>query len=137
MRNGVVLAMLIGAMALRALIVDDNRQFLDAASALLESQGMTIVAVASSGEDARRRLDETQPDLVLVDIDLGEESGLDLVRSIVHGERPDPPRVILISAYPEDDIVDLLDASPAVGFLSKSSLSAAAIEAMLRGEAAP
>jgi len=124
-------------MALRALIVDDNAQFLEAARALLERQGMTIVAVASSGEDARRRLDETQPDLVLVDIDLGEESGLDLVRSIVHGERPDPPRVILISAYPEDDIVDLLDASPAVGFLSKSSLSAAAIEAMLRGEAAP
>ena len=124
-------------MALRALIVDDNAQFLEAARALLERQGMTIVAVASSGEDARRRLDETQPDLVLVDIDLGEESGLDLVRSIVHGERPDPPRVILISAYPEDDIVDLLDACPAVGFLSKSSLSAAAIEAMLRGEAAP
>jgi DNA-binding NarL/FixJ family response regulator len=124
-------------MALRALIVDDNAQFLEAARALLERQGMRIVAVASSGEDARRRLDETQPDLVLVDIDLGEESGLDLVRSILHGERLDLPHVILISAYPEDDIVDLLDACPAVGFLSKSSLSAAAIEAMLRGEAAP
>ena len=121
-------------MALRALIVDDNAQFLEAARALLERQGMRIVAVASSGEDARRRLDETQPDLVLVDIDLGEESGLDLVRSIVHGEGLDPPHVILISAYPEDDIVDLLDASPALGFLSKSSLSAAAIEAMLDGE---
>ena len=120
-----------------ALIVDDNAQFLEAARALLERQGMRIVAVASSGEDARRRLDETQPDLVLVDIDLGEESGLDLVRSILHGERLDLPHVILISAYPEDDIVDLLDACPAVGFLSKSSLSAAAIEAMLRGEAAP
>ena len=124
-------------MALRALIVDDNAQFLEAARALLERQGMRIVAVASSGEDARRRLDETQPDLVLVDIDLGEESGLDLVRSILHGERLDLPHVILISAYPEDDIVDLLDACPAVGFLSKSSLSAAAIEAMLRGEAGP
>jgi DNA-binding NarL/FixJ family response regulator len=124
-------------MALGALIVDDNAQFLEAARALLERQGMRIVAVASSGEDARRRLDETQPDLVLVDIDLGEESGLDLVRSILHGERLDLPHVILISAYPEDDIVDLLDACPAVGFLSKSSLSAAAIEAMLRGEAAP
>jgi DNA-binding NarL/FixJ family response regulator len=124
-------------MALRALIVDDNAQFLEAARALLERQGMRIVAVASSGEDARRRLDETQPDLVLVDIDLGEESGLDLVRSIVHDERHDPPHVILISAYPEDDIVDLLDTCPAVGFLSKSSLSATAIEAMLRGESAP
>ena len=124
-------------MALRALIVDDNAEFLEAARARLERQGMRIVAVASTGDDARRRLDETQPDLMLVDIDLGEESGLDLVRSILHGERLNLPHVILISAYPEDDIVDLLDACPAVGFLSKSSLSAAAIEAMLRGEAAP
>jgi DNA-binding NarL/FixJ family response regulator len=124
-------------MAVRALIVDDNVQFLEAARALLERQGMRIVAVASTGEDARRRLDETQLDVALVDIDLGEESGLDLARAIVHDERLDRPHVILISAYPEDDIVDLLDACPAVGFLSKSSLSAAAIEAMLRGEAAP
>jgi two-component system, NarL family, nitrate/nitrite response regulator NarL len=34
-------------MALRALIVDDNAQFLEAARALLERQGMRIVAVAS------------------------------------------------------------------------------------------
>jgi CheY-like chemotaxis protein len=124
-------------MAVRALIVDDNAQFLEAARALLERQGMTIVAVASTGEEARRRLHETRPDLVLVDIDLGEESGLDLARSIVDDGRFDPPPVILISAYPEDDIVDLLDASPAVGFLSKSSLSAAAIEAMLDAPAPP
>jgi len=122
-------------MVVRALIVDDNAQFLEAARALLERQGMEIVAVASTGEDARRRLDETKPDLVLVDIDLGEESGLDLACSIVQ-DGPNPPYVILISAYPEDDIVDLLDASPVVGFLSKSSLSVAAIEAMLRGDAA-
>jgi DNA-binding NarL/FixJ family response regulator len=124
-------------MDVRALIVDDNAQFLEAARALLERQGMTIVAVASTGEEARRRLGETQPDLVLVDIDLGDESGLDLARSIVDEGGLRPPHIILISAYPEDDIVDLLDASPALGFLSKSSLSAAAIEAMLDGEAAP
>jgi DNA-binding NarL/FixJ family response regulator len=134
MRNGVVLAMLIGAMALRALIVDDNRQFLDAASALLESQGMTIVAVASTSEEARYRLDQFRPDLVLVDIDLGEENGVDLAHSLVD-DRADGPHVILISAYPADDIVDLLDSCPTVGFLSKSSLSATAIEAIVRGDA--
>jgi DNA-binding NarL/FixJ family response regulator len=137
MRNGVVLAMLIGGMALRALIVDDNRQFLDAASALLESQGMTIVAVASTSEEARHRLDQFRPDLVLVDIDLGEENGVDLAHSLVENDRADRPHVILISAYPADDIVDLLDSCPTVGFLSKSSLSAAAIEAIVRGDGAP
>jgi two-component system, NarL family, nitrate/nitrite response regulator NarL len=118
-------------MALRALIVDDNAQFLEVARALLERQGMTIVAVASNGEEARRRLDDARPDVVLVDIDLGAESGLDLVSSIAPADRRDRPYVILISAYPEDDVVDLLDASPALGFVSKSSLSATAIQALL------
>jgi DNA-binding NarL/FixJ family response regulator len=136
MRSELDIDMLGAIMAVRALIVDDNAQFLEVAGALLERQGMAIVAVASNGEDARRRLDETQPDLVLVDIDLGDESGLDLARSIVR-EVPNPPYVILISAYPEDDIVDLLDACPVHGFLSKSSLSVAATEAMLRGEPRP
>ena len=71
----------IETMPVRALIVDDNAQFLEAASALLERQGITIVGVASTGVDARRRLDETRPDVVLVDIDLGEESGLDLAHA--------------------------------------------------------
>jgi CheY-like chemotaxis protein len=136
MRSDRDIGILGAIMAVRALIVDDNAQFLEVASAVLERQGMTIVAVASTGEDALRRLGETQPDLVLVDIDLGEESGLDLARSIVQ-DGLNPPYVILISAYPEDDIVDLLDASPAVGFLSKSSLSVAAIEAMLPGAPRP
>jgi hypothetical protein len=35
--------------------------------------------------------------------------------------------VILISAYPEQDLVDLIDASPVLGFLPKSALSGKAI----------
>src|SRR5947209_19251887 len=41
-----------GTVARRCLIVDDNRGFLDAARAILEQQGMTVVGVASTGADA-------------------------------------------------------------------------------------
>lgn len=37
------------------------------------------------------------------------------------------PSVVLISAYPEQDLEDLIKASPAIGFVSKPELSAAAI----------
>jgi DNA-binding NarL/FixJ family response regulator len=119
-------------MALRLLIVDDNTQFLAAARCLLEREGMRVVGVASTGADAMRLTDELRPDVTLVDVDLGEESGLDLARRLIDadGERA---AVILISAYPREDLADLVGICPVGGFLPKSSLSAKAITDLLGG----
>lgn len=118
-------------MALRSLIVDDNTHFLTAARDLLEREGVEVVGVASSGAEALQLAGMLRPDVALVDIDLGDESGLDLARRLVDadGERS---RVVLISAYSENDFADLIAASPAVGFLSKAELSAAKIEEVLQ-----
>jgi CheY-like chemotaxis protein len=114
-------------MPLRMLIVDDNAHFLDAACHLLDREGIVVVAVASTGTDAIRIADAQGVDLILVDIDLGEESGLDLARSLMAGTRGHPRRVILMSAYPEEEFAELIDESPAVAFIPKSQLSGAAI----------
>ncbi|MEA2593208.1 MAG: hypothetical protein QOD62_3039 [Actinomycetota bacterium] len=114
-------------MPIRLLIVDDNAHFLEAARRLLERQGMTVVGVASTTLDALRRAEELRPDVTLVDIELGHESGFDLARRLTEGTEAQRPPVILISAYPEQDLEDLIDASPAVGFLAKSGLSGRAI----------
>jgi CheY-like chemotaxis protein len=108
---------------MRLLIVDDNAHFLEAASDLLEREGMTVVAVASTSAEAFQRADELQPDVILVDIDLGRDSGFELARQLADATGWQPPPVILISAYPEQDLVDLIDDSPAIGFVSKSDLS--------------
>jgi DNA-binding NarL/FixJ family response regulator len=114
---------------LRVLIVDDSRHFLDAARGALEQDGMRVVGVASTSAEARRLTGELRPDGILVDIDLGDESGLDLARELASsGAAP----VVLISAYPESELVDLIKSSPAVGFLSKSELSAAAVARLIR-----
>lgn len=119
-------------MTLRLLIVDDNAHFLDAARGLLEREGITVVGVASTSAEALRRADELQPDVTLVDIDLGEESGFDLARRLTEAAAGEQSRVILISAYPEQDLAELIGASPAVGFLAKSRLSGSAIFDVLR-----
>jgi two-component system, NarL family, nitrate/nitrite response regulator NarL len=111
------------------LIVDDNLQFLDTARALLEGQGMNIVGVASTSAEAVALAADLKPDLVLVDIDLGEENGFDLARTLVHAR--EPMTVILISAYPEKDLRELIQASPAAGFLPKAVLSRQAIDDLL------
>ena len=118
-------------MTLRCLIVDDSPRFLDAARGLLERQGISVVGVASSSAEALRRARELRPDVTLVDIDLGGESGLELARQLHHQAGPAP--VILVSTHAEEDYAELIAASPAVGFLSKSTLSAAAIRELLAG----
>src|SRR4051794_41015109 len=65
-------------MPVRCLIVDDNSGFLRSARLLLEREGLSVVAFASTGDDAMQQVDALAPDVVLVDIDLGGESGFDL-----------------------------------------------------------
>jgi DNA-binding NarL/FixJ family response regulator len=116
---------------LRCLIVDDSPRFLDAARALLERQGITVVGVASNSAEALAQAEELRPDVTLLDIDLGGESGLELARRL-HGQAGPAP-VILISTHAEQDYEELIAASPAVGFLPKTALSATAIRDLLAG----
>jgi CheY-like chemotaxis protein len=115
-------------MALRVLIVDDNASFLAVARDLLEREGLAVVGIASTSAEALQRARELQPEVILVDVDLGEESGFDLARQLAAGE---VARIVLVSAYPEADFADLIRTSPAVGFVSKSQLSAAAIAGVI------
>jgi CheY-like chemotaxis protein len=119
-------------MTLRALIVDDNAEFLAAAQALLEREGIAVAALASNTAEALEQVDRCQPDVALVDVDLGAESGFDLARRLADGQREGHrPHVVLISTYAAQDVAELVDASPAIGFISKSELSGAALRALL------
>lgn len=94
---------------------------------MLERQGMAVVGVAANGTEALRQARDLSPDVALVDISLGEESGFDVGRQIT----PHVGSVILISSQDEDDYAELIAASPAVGFLSKAKLSADAIRQLV------
>jgi CheY-like chemotaxis protein len=118
---------------LRCLIVDDSPRFLDAARGLLERQGITVVGVASNSAEALQRAEELRPDVTLLDIDLGGESGLELARRLHRHPGLVPAPVILISTHAEQDYAELIAASPAVGFLPKTALSAGAIRDLLAG----
>ncbi|MGH3293662.1 MAG: response regulator [Trebonia sp.] len=118
-------------MPLRCLLVDDNEEFLETASLLLEREGLTILGVASTIAGALRQARTLRPDVVLVDIVLGDESGFDLARLLDQDLRSGDADVILISAGAEADYRDLIDDSPAAGFLAKSELSMRGINRLL------
>jgi DNA-binding NarL/FixJ family response regulator len=108
------------------LIVDDNASFLDAAAGLLEREGVMIAGMAFAAAEALRKTRELHPDVVLVDIMLGRESGIDLAYRLAEAS-PDGPVIILISTHAEADFTDLIREAPVAGFIPKLELSASAI----------
>jgi DNA-binding NarL/FixJ family response regulator len=119
-------------MPLRCLIVDDDDAFRQEMGALLEEQGISVVGGAASSAEALTQIAQSNLDVVLIDIDLRGESGLALTRML--GERADAasfPHMVLISTHDGSEYADLIEASPAVGFLAKADLSAARVQRML------
>jgi DNA-binding NarL/FixJ family response regulator len=92
---------------------------------------MTVLGVASNSAEALRQARALGPDVILVDIGLGNESGFDLARLLAQDGQARNSEVVLISARAEIDYEELIAESPAAGFLVKSELSAQAIERIL------
>jgi len=115
----------------RCLLVDDNSAFVETARLLLAREGVVVAGTASTGAEALRQVSALRPDVVLVDISLGDENGFDLARRVAGGDTVDRTAVIMISTRAGADYADMVADSPAAGFLSKDELSAAAIRRIL------
>jgi CheY-like chemotaxis protein len=117
---------------MRCLIVDDSADFRDAASAMLERAGISVVGKASNSAEALRYCEDLHPDVALVDVELGGEDGFEVAERLERAGSADHLAVILVSTYAESDLEEMIDASPAVGFLQKFSLSPDAIRNLLK-----
>jgi CheY-like chemotaxis protein len=117
-------------MPLTCLIVDDSPEFVEAAMQLLAEDGVSVVAVATGSDEAVAEALALRPDVALVDIDLGAESGIDAARRLAGLPDGGPP-VVLISAESGSELAELVDASGALGFVSKTDLSGDAIRKLL------
>ena len=119
--------------ALDVLIVDDNRMFLETARDRLEQGGLRVVGFAATSAEALRQSEELRPEVVLVDVMLGGESGFELARRLAARLRDGGPTIILISTNSAADFPGLIAESPAAGFLPKQELSANAIRRIIDG----
>jgi DNA-binding NarL/FixJ family response regulator len=114
------------------MIVDDCEQFLVAARNHLTRDGLDVVGTATSQQEALSKAEQLHPDVVLVDVQLGRESGFELTRRLVDDFPDLRSRVVLISTLDRDDVADLVAASPAAGFLPKNLLSTRAVFDLIR-----
>jgi len=118
----------------RVLVVDDHATFRARARRVLEAAGHAVVGEASTATEALDEAQRLAPDVVLLDVQLGERSGLSIVDELAGGERP--PRVVLISSREAQDYGSRLAGAPAAGFIHKPDLSAATFARALGGDGA-
>ena len=114
---------------MRCVIADDDQVFLEAARAVMEQGGVTVAGVAMTSAGAIAAVEALRPDVVLIDICLGLESGFDAARALAAGGHA--AALIMISTHARDDYADLIADSPAARFLPKMELSAAGIRRIL------
>jgi DNA-binding NarL/FixJ family response regulator len=119
---------------LRCVIVDDSPVFLTAAKSLLERQGALVVGVAQTPDDAIRQVAELRPDVTLLDVHLGAESGFELAKRLFHEAGVQPRQMVLISTDSGDDHADLISATPVAGFLTKTALSVTRIQELMASD---
>ncbi|WP_051486165.1 BTAD domain-containing putative transcriptional regulator [Nocardioides sp. J54] len=103
----------------RVVLVDDHPVFRMGMSGLLSSlEGLEVAAVVGDADAARAAVDESV-DVVLMDLDLGGDSGIDLTAELT-AQYPDL-QVLVMTMHDEDSFVRAALAAGAAGYLVKSA----------------
>lgn len=105
-------------MTLRLLVADDHRLFLEGIRTLLaEDAEFEIVAEAQDGAEAIRLAREHAPDVVVMDISMGEVDGIEATREV--RSAADPPAVLCLSMHREREFVRAALEAGAAGYVPK------------------
>lgn len=112
------------------LIVDDHAPFRQFIRTVFEDAGFQVVGDVADGEaavDSARRL---CPDVVLLDVSLGEgPDGFEVARQLA--ALPRPPAVVVTSSRSRSDYIDRIATAPIAGFIPKDELSPAVVSELL------
>jgi DNA-binding NarL/FixJ family response regulator len=119
------------AMRPTLLIVDDHDGFRSLARRLLGAGGFEVVGEAADGRAAVTAARKLQPDVVLLDIQLPDIDGFEVLARLQ--DRPAGPAVVLTSTRDRADYGERVDRSGASGFIPKAELSGAAVLAAIGG----
>ncbi|MBD3160570.1 MAG: response regulator [Candidatus Eisenbacteria bacterium] len=120
----------------RVLLVEDHPLMLRSVQTIIEDyEGLAVGAIADTADAAIRRLNDEPIDMAIIDISLGERSGLDLIREML-ALKPDL-RILVFSMHDESVYAERALRAGALGYVNKARSMdelLSAIEKVRRGE---
>ena len=118
----------------RVVLVDDEAMVRAGLRLLIDGEpDLEVVGEAVDGEDALRVVDRTAPDVVLMDVRMPRLNGLEAAKRL--RELAEPPRVLVLTTFDEDEVVDQAMRHGVAGFLLKSSTPEDMLAAVRRAAA--
>jgi DNA-binding NarL/FixJ family response regulator len=108
------------AAPIRVFIIDDHRSILWGLERLIESgkPSMQVVGTATNGTEALKIIDDAAPDLILLDIGLGEESGIDAIPGLLARTRA---KILVLTGIRDESIHDKAVLAGASGVVEKEA----------------
>ncbi len=112
-------------------IVEDNKRYLDELGQLLtNSPGIQVVGQYVNGKDACKEITHLNPDVTLIDIDLPDISGVDVIERV--SSQGCPTEFLVLTVYDDDAHLFSALQAGAVGYIIKGSTSLQEIESAIR-----
>lgn len=123
-------------MTIRILIVDDHPMVTEGIQAILETyDDISVVGTIGNGQEAVNRVNELQPDVILLDLNMPGLSGLNATEMILE-ERPDT-RILILSMHDSPEYISTALSHGAKGYILKDVPTdeiRTAIDTVMRGE---
>jgi len=98
---------------------------------MLNTVGCSVVGEAATGREGLAVVEQASPDFVLLDVQLPDIDGFEVLRIL--NDTENPPRVVLVSTRSEADYSPRLADSGAAAFVSKADLSLALLQDLVGG----
>jgi len=117
-------------MPLRVLIVDDHPMWREAVARDLSEAGHEVIAAVGDGAQAVRVGRSLAPDVAIVDLQLGDMSGVEVIHGLL-AARPSMKVLVLSASAEHQDVLDAVKAG-ALGYLVKSAGREEFLEAVRR-----
>jgi DNA-binding NarL/FixJ family response regulator len=111
---------------IKTLLVDDSITFLTVARRFLATQPIETIDVigeAQNGLAALQMARERKPELVLLDLELGDADGFEVLRELK--SRSAPPRVVVVTLHDQDEYREVAQQAGADGFIAKREFATA------------
>jgi CheY-like chemotaxis protein len=111
------------------LIVDDHASFRTVARKTLEHHGYVVVGEASDGKAALEAVNDLQPDVVVLDVQMPGIDGFEVAARLTDAGHA--PAIVMVSSRDGEDFGGLVATSGARGFIPKHNLTGPALAALL------
>lgn len=114
---------------IKILLVDDHRSVLWGLEKLIEGESprMVVIGKATTSAEAMRLLDEAKPDIVLLDIDLGGESGINAIPNLIAKSQA---RVLVLTGSRDSSVHDAAVLAGAMGVVEKGESAETILKAI-------